>query len=412
MLIDEVDLDLPPWMEDFEPPARFKVAHGGRGSSKSWAFARRLLILALERPGRILCCRELQNSIKDSVYTLLTKQIDLLGLASYFDVGASVIRAKDTGTDFLFKGLRSNSQEIKSTEGITTCWVEEAQGVSEESWKYLTPTIRAEGSEIWLTLNPILETDPTYKRFIATPMPNSIVRRVNWQDNPWFPDVLREEMEHMRATDLDAYRHVWEGECVLHTEAQVLAGKVVSEEFLPGVDWDGPYYGADWGYSVDPTVLTKSWVRGRVLYVEHEAYGRHVDLDALPGLFDVVPDARRHVIRADKSRPETIAHMTKRGFRVYAAVQGPGSVEDGIAQLRGFDKIVVHPRCRHTLEESRLWQYKVDRLTGDVLPALKEGNEHCWDSIRYAIEPMLGGVAARPALKVDRPPSSPGGWMA
>jgi len=399
-------------MRAFEPPARYKVAFGGRGSSKSWAFARRLLIQALEKQGRILCCRELQISIKDSVYTLLVNQIEMLGLASYFDIGASVIRARDTGTDFLFKGLRSNSSEIKSTEGITCCWVEEAQGVSEESWKYLTPTIRAEGSEIWLTLNPILETDPTYRRFIANPMPNSIVQRVNWQDNPWFPGVLREEMEHQRATDYDAYLHIWEGQCVLHTEAQVLAGKVVSEEFNPGPEWDGPYFGVDWGFSIDPTAAIKAWIHGRDLYIEHEAYGRHVDLDALPGLLDTIPDIRRHVIRADKSRPETIAHVTKRGFRCYSAVQGPGSVADGIAQLRGFERIVVHPRCKHTLEESRLWQYKVDRLSGDVLPDLKDGNEHCWDAVRYAIEPMLGGIASRTKQPVQVAPQGAGGWMA
>ncbi len=412
MLIDEVTVELPPWMEAFEPESRYKVAYGGRGSSKSWAFARRLLIRALEQKTRALCCRELQNSIRDSVFTLLVEQIEQLGLARYFDVGASFIRCPETGSDFLFKGLRSNSQEIKSMEGVTVCWIEEAQGVSEESYKYLIPTIRTPGSEIWVTFNPAMESDPTYQRFVANQPPSAIVRRVNWQDNPWFPDVLREEMEYMRSVDLDAYMHIWEGECVLHTEAQVLAGKVFSEEFTPGVDWDGPYIGADWGYSIDPTAVTKSWVYGRTLYIEHEAYGRHIDLDALPGLFDQVPDIRRHTIRADKSRPETIAHMTKRGFRIHSAMQGPGSVEDGIAQLRGFERIVVHPRCRNTIEESRLWQYKVDRLSGDVLPVLKQGNDHCWDSVRYGIEPLLGGMAARPKVQAYRAPSGSGGWMA
>jgi phage terminase large subunit len=413
MLIDEITLDLPPWMASYELPARYKVAYGGRGSSKSWGFARRLLIRSLEQPGRILCCRELQNSIKDSVFQLLLEQIETLRLTQYFEAGASYLRARDTGTDFLFKGLRANAQEIKSTEGVTVCWVEEAQGVSEESWKYLVPTIRKPGSEIWVTFNPGLDTDPAYVRFVKNTPPGTILKKVNWQDNPWFPQVLRDEMEYMRSVDLDGYMHVWEGECVLHTEAQVLAGKVVSEEFYPAAEWDGPYYGADWGYSIDPTAVVKCWLHGRTLYVEHEAYGRHVDLDALPSLFDTIPDVRRFVVRADKSRPETIAHMVRRGFRVHPAMQGPGSVEDGIAQLRGFERIVVHPRCKHTLEESRLWQYKVDRLTGDVLPTLKQGNDHCWDAVRYAIEPLIG---SRDKVVLDMPSysrPSPGsaGWM-
>ena len=412
--VDQVQITLPPWAEAYRQPARYLVAYGGRGSSKSWVFARMALIAALASPIRILCCRELQTSIRDSVLQLLREQIDMCGLNSYFDVGANYLKCPASGSEFLFKGLRSNSQEIKSTEGVDICWVEEAQAVSEESWQVLIPTIRKPGSQIWVSFNPALETDPTYQRYVVEPPSNAIVKLVNWQDNPWFPDVLRDEMEHMRRTDMDAYLHIWEGQCVLHTEAQVLAGKVVSDAFEPGHDWDGPYYGADWGYSVDPTTLIKLWIHGRKLYVEHEAYGNHVDMDALPGLFDTVPGSRSHVIRADNARPETIAYMVQRGFRCYSASKGKGSVEDGIAQLRGFESIVVHPRCTHALEESRLWQYKVDRLSGDVMPVLKPGNDHCWDAARYALEPLLGGVTiAKPAIPYTPPPAFGGlGWMA
>lgn len=402
-------VELPPWMQAFKPPARYKVAYGGRGSSKSWAVARRLLIAALEKKRRILCAREYQYTIRDSVLELLRSQADMLGIGEHFEVGASYLRCVN-GSEFLFRGLHNNASEIKSLEGVSICWVEEAHAVTAASWDYLIPTIRTPGSEIWVTFNPSLPDDPTYTRFVVKPPPDAIVKRVNWQDNPWFPDVLKADMEYMRSVDLDGYMHVWEGEPVLHTDAQVLAGKIAIEEFTPGMDWDGPYYGADWGYSTDPTAITKSWINGRSLYVEHEAYGHHIDMDALPGLFDNIPDIRRHTIRADKSRPETIAWMCKHKFNVSPAMQAPGSVEDGIAQLRGFERIVVHPRCVHVLEESRLWQYKTDRQTGDVLPVLKQGWDHTWDAIRYSIEPRLGGVVARHTEYV-RPVLGAGGWM-
>jgi len=410
--VTERTIELPPWAAEFSPPARHKIAYGGRGSSKSWVFARLALIAAMQRKIRILCCRELQNSIKQSVLQLLREQIEMCGLQAYYDVGQNYLRCRN-GSEFIFAGLRANSAEIKSTEGISICWVEEAQGVSEESWKFLIPTIRSPNSEIWISFNPSMESDSTYQRFVLNPPAGSIVHRVNWQDNPWFPDVLRAEMEQMRRTDMDAYLHIWEGACVLHSEAQVLAGKCVVDDFTPGSDWDGPYYGADWGYSVDPTTLVKCWVHARHLYVEHEAYGHRVDLDALPGLFDLVPGSRQHVIRADSARPETIAHMVKRGYRVHAAVKGPGSIEDGIALLRGFDGIVIHPRCAHALEESRLWQWAVDRLSGDILPKLKPGNDHCWDAIRYAMEPLLGGVASHQEQSgYDIPQFGGHGWLA
>lgn len=408
----QVSVELPPWAEAFEPPSRYKVAYGGRGSSKSWAFARKLLVRLLEEPTRALCCRELLNSIRESVHQLLVEQAEEIGVQQYFDIGEKHFRTVDRSSEVIYRGLRGNSQEIKSMEGIKICWVEEAQSVSEDSWKYLIPTIREEGSEIWITMNRSLITDPTDIRFVQNPPHNAIVRKVNWQDNPWFPEVLKEEMEHCKATDYDAYLHIWEGEPVLHTEAQVLHGKVVSEEFQPGLDWNGPYYGIDWGYSADPTAATRSWVYGRKLYVEYEVYGVGIDLDMLPGRLDQIPEIRRHVARADRSRPETIALLNKQGYNIQPAVQGPGSVDDGIAQLRGFEQIVVHPRCKHTLEESRLWQYKTDRLTGDVLPHLKPGWDHAWDSVRYAIEPLLGGRGlAKVQTHYAAPPQSEYAWM-
>jgi hypothetical protein len=194
----------------FDGPARYRGAYGGRGSAKSWAFARMAALKAYEKPRRILCARELQNSIKDSVHKLLAAQIEQLKLSG-FQIGESFIRHVN-GSEFIFKGLRTNTSEIKSMEGIDIAWVEEAQKVSQESWEVLIPTIRKPDSEIWITFNPEFKTDPTSQRFIENPPPNSRIVKINFDDNPWFPEELRQEMEYLKSIDFATYKHVWEGE--------------------------------------------------------------------------------------------------------------------------------------------------------------------------------------------------------
>lgn len=382
-------------------PARYKVMYGGRGGGKSWSIARVLVLLATMSKLRILCAREFQNSIADSVHRLLSDQIYSLGLIGKFEITKTSIRAEN-GSEFLFKGLRHNAAEIKSTEGIDVCWVEEAQRVSADSWELLLPTIRKESSEIWISFNPYGAEDPTYKRFVQSPPPNSWVRRINYDENPHFPDVLRQEMEHSRATDPDGYAHIWLGEPNAVSDAQVLRGRYRIEPFEPQAGWGGPYFGADWGFSVDPTALVRCWVNGRTLYIEHEAWGVGVDIDQTPALFDSVPGAREHVIRADCARPETISHMQRHGYpRVTACDKWAGSVEDGTEHLRSYEQIIIHPRCKHVADEARLWSYKTDRLTGDVLPVLLDKNDHTMDALRYALNPL---IKRRTATKVVRVP--------
>jgi phage terminase large subunit len=191
-------------------PKRYKILYGGRGGAKSWGVARALLILGASRSLRILCAREFQNSIADSVHKLLSDQIAALGLGGHYDVLQSAIRGRN-GTEFRFEGLRHNVTKIKSYEGVDICWVEEAQSVSKESWDTLIPTIRNDGSEIWVTFNPELEADETYRRFVVAPPKESVVVKIGWQDNPWFPATLRAEKDDLRARDPDAYLNVWEG---------------------------------------------------------------------------------------------------------------------------------------------------------------------------------------------------------
>ena len=192
--------------------ARYKVLYGGRGGAKSWGVARALLILGAKSPLRLLCAREFQTSIKDSVHKLLSDQIYALGLETFYEITQANIKGKN-GTEFSFVGLKNNTTNIKSYEGVDICWVEEAQSVSKNSWNILIPTIRKENSEIWITFNPELETDETYQRFVVHAPENSIVQKINWSDNPWFPETLNLERLALKQRDVEAYNTVWEGLC-------------------------------------------------------------------------------------------------------------------------------------------------------------------------------------------------------
>ena len=218
-------VNLPAWSEFLTRPSRYKVAYGGRGSGKSWAFAMMLLLEGAKEPHRILCAREVQKSLKDSVHQLLTDQIVLMGLQDFYEITESEIRGKN-GTLFVFAGLKSNSvATIKSFEGVTRCWVEEAQSVSKRSWDILIPTIRAPNSEIWITFNPELEQDETFQRFVVNPPGNCSTVKVNWDQNPWFPETLRLEKDSLRERDPIAYQTVWEGVC-----RQTIDGAIFAQE--------------------------------------------------------------------------------------------------------------------------------------------------------------------------------------
>lgn len=367
---------------------RYRVYYGGRGSAKSWQFARALLIHGLSAPIRVLCAREYQASIRDSVHRVLADQVTLLGLTKVYTVQEAGIFGAN-GTEFLFKGLRKDIAQIKSTEGIDVCWVEEAEAVSDASWRTLIPTIRKPGSEIWVSFNPALADDPTYARFVTTPPDRSLVRKVSYQDNPWFPDVLREEADALLRADPEAYAHVWGGEPWQRSDAQVLAGKWRVTDFAPEAHWGAPLYGADWGFAQDPTVVLRCYVHDGRLYIDYEAGGIQLDTDATVRAFDTVPGIRDHTIRADSARPETIAELKKRGFRIVGADKWHGSVEDGIQHLRSYTEIVIHPRCKRVIEEARLYRYQTDKRTDDVLPKVVDAHNHAMDALRYALGPLI-----------------------
>ena len=367
--------------------------HGGRGGLKSWGFARMAVLLAASRKLRIACAREYQTSIEESVHATLTAQIELLGLQRYFTIQKWAIFSH-TGSKFFFAGIKTDPAKFKSTEAIDILWIEEGESVTEQSWQYVTPTVfrNTKGGEIWCGFNPRLESDPTSQRFLVNPVPDARIVETSWRDNPWLPQRMLDQKDHLARVDPDAYQHVWEGKFRQNSQAQVFANKYVIQAFEPSKDWDGPYFGADWGFSQDPTTLVKLWIHERKLFVEHEAYGIGVETDRIAeALFDRIPGARDHEIRADSARPETVNYVQRHGYpRIRSVEKWAGSVEDGIAFLRQFEQIVIHPRCTNTAQEALLYSYKVDRLNPNlVLPEIVDKHNHMIDAMRYALQPLI-----------------------
>jgi phage terminase large subunit len=377
-------------------PSRYKIAKGGRGGAKSWNIARALIMKCTDHYERILCTREVQNSIKESVHKLLSLQIDKMGLSAYWEITDKSIYCPHTGSEFIFAGLRTDPDKIKSMEGIV--WVEEAHKVSERSWEVLIPTIREDGSEIWVSFNPDEEKDPTSKRFITNPPPDSIIIDVSWKDNPWLPKVLLDEKDYLYRVDPDTADHVWGGKFRRVTAAQIFRGKYIVEEFepvamgFPDAIWKGPFYGLDFGFSDDPLFGVKIWIHQKRLYIEHESVGKHVENnDIAPKLRRELPGVENGAIRADNSRPETISHVKKEGhLNCVPCDKWKGSVEDGIAFLRSFEKIVIHPRCEHMIDEAKYYRYKTDKLDENIiLTEIVDAWNHGWDAVRYAVDKMI-----------------------
>jgi phage terminase large subunit len=389
-------------------PARYKAAWGGRGSGKSHFFAESLIERCLMNRTRAVCIREVQKSLGQSVKLLLDDKIKEWGLESdderpgTFRILNNYIAAPYGGA-IIFNGMQDHTAEsIKSLEGYDIAWVEEAQSLSQRSLDLLRPTIRKNTSEIWFSWNPRRPTDPVDQFLRGAGAPNdAIVVQVNWLDNPFLPSVLAKEVAWDQARDPDKYAHVWLGEYERNSELRVFKNWRVEEFETPA---DSMFmYGADWGFTIDPSVLVRCYVGvtetkldgqvqyGRTLFIDQEAYEVGVEIDYLGDLFDRVPDSKKWRITADSARPETISYMKRHGFpKMDSAVKGANSVKEGVMFLQNFD-IVVHPRCKHTIDELSLYSFKVDQLTGRPTPVLQDKKNHVIDSLRYAVEDLRSG---------------------
>jgi phage terminase large subunit len=306
-----------------------------------------------------------------------------------FDIQEAVIKGKN-GSKIIFQGMQTTTAEsIKSLEGFDIAWCEETQSLSQRSLDLLRPTIRKPGSQIWCSWNPDKATDPIDMLLRGNNIPpGAVVVKANYMDNPWFPDVLHDEMEYDRRRDPDKYAHIWLGEYQSNSESRVFKNWIIEDFERPkGTVFR---FGADWGYANDPTVLVRGSVEGNRLYIDHEAFMVGCEIVSTPDLFRRIPESDKWFITADSARPETISYMRNNGFpKINPAKKGKGSINDGIEFLKSYD-IVVHPRCVETIKELTLHAYKTDPLTGAILPVMEDKHNHVIDSIRYMLEGIRG----------------------
>lgn len=409
-------------------PVRYKCYYGGRGGAKSYNFARALVAEAYTEHHLILCTREFQNTIADSVKRVIERQIIALGLAQWFNVGETFVKARLTNSEFIFKGLRRDIQGIRSLEGVTRCWVEEAQWATRDSLLILDPTVREPGSQLWFSYNPVNDTDAVHQMFVTGgTVPNdAIVRKVSWRDNPWFPEELDRLRRRTLEVDPDSYDWVWEGNTRHISSASVFRHQYAIESFDEPEKVDRYFYGVDWGFSNDPLAAVRCYIHDDDLYVTHEFYEVGVELDdigvALGGgrserdgrEYEGIPGIKDWPVKADSSRPETISYVRRQGLAVAPAEKWSGSVEDGVSHLKAFGKIHIHPRCVNTAQEFRMYSYKTDPHVIDprtnepeVLPKIIDKWNHTIDSLRYALDGHIhkaGGLGswARFGKNVDR----------
>lgn len=413
----ELVIETPAWAEPLLYPARYKGAAGGRGSGKSHFFAELMIEEHAANPNqRSVCIREIQKSLQFSARELLKQKITALGVSRLFDITLTEIRSLNGNGIIIFQGMQDHTADsIKSLEGFDRAWVEEAQNLSARSLELLRPTIRNEGSEVWFSWNPDQPDDPVDKFFSERPTtgPDAadfIYVHVNSDDNPFLPETLRKERERDRKYNSDAFAHVWEGAYNTKSESQIFKGKWRVDEFEPGPDWDGPYHGLDFGFANDPSAGVKCWRHDGRLYVEYEAGRIGLELDdTAQFMADRIPGFCEHVVRADCSRPESIAHLKRKHPgrpsipRIEAVKKWAGSVEDGIEFMRSHKEIIIHTRCRQTASEFRLYSFKTDKRTGDILPIIDDANNHYIDAIRYALGGMIRQETqpGKPAMRMN-----------
>ena len=394
----------------------YRCAWGGRGSGKTRTFAvmaaiRGYMYAEQGISGVILCGREFMNTLADSSMEEIKQAIkEVPFLNDYYDLGESYIRSKNKMIDFIFSGLRHNLDSIKSKARILLCWVDEAESVSQAAWDKLLPTIRGiDEAETWVSWNPEKRGSPCDTLFrhdkIYDPDTGELIgvgAEINWRDNPRFPKVLDIQRRlAKRNMSPEKYEWIWEGAYLEMSEAVVFKGKFEVKEFEPDLRrWNGPYQGLDFGFANDPTAGVQCFINANILYIYRDFSKVELELDDTARYaLHHIPDFDKYPIIADNARPESISHLKRKGLpRIEACKKGKGSVEDGVAYIQSFDKVIIHPSCTATIQEFKTYSYKTDRLTGDVLPILLDENNHVIDGLRYALERARRGASMLDAM--------------
>jgi phage terminase large subunit len=372
---------------------RLKGLKGGRGGGKSHGVIEICLLDYIRNPNlNMVFIREVQKSIKDSVYQLIKDKIKALGLSRYFDIKTTEIRATKGSGRMVFVGMNDNTAvTIKSLEGMDRAVFEEAQTATQNSIEILLPTIRKAGAEVWFLWNPKNKTDPVDVLFAGLLPGEGILVTVNYTQNRHASATLIAEAERCKRIDPDRYRHVYMGGYEEYAEARIFKSLVVDEdfEFPKGMI---RRFGADWGFG-DPLVLLCGYAEigpdgvDRHLYIRHEAHEAGVELSDTKAHFLQIPESMKWPITAGRERPERIRDLQKLGFKIKACVGGNYSEIEGVEYLQNFT-IHIHRDCPKAKEEFENYKHPVDKLTGKILPTLPTTKNHTVEAARYMVEDM------------------------
>ena len=420
MIAEEIQLraQFPGKLRPLFQPKRYKVMHGGRGGGKSWAVARALLAMAGENKLRVLCAREVQKSIKESVHRLLKDQIEVLGLSGDYDILETEIRGRN-GSSFVFSGLQSHTiDSIKSFEAVDVVWIEEAHAVSKKSWDTLIPTIRKPGSEIWMTLNPDMDTDETYVRFCATPSDDTWLCEINWRDNPWFPEVLERERCKALAYDTGDYDHIWEGKPRRVAEGAIYRHEIdalYADKRVCPVPYDPtmPVHTVwDLGWNDSMVIIMVQRGPQDVRILDHiEDSNRTLDwyvaqIEKRPyrwGIDYLPHDGRTKNFQTGKSTEQLLREMGRRNIRVI----GAQPVEEGIKAAR-----MVFPRCFFDTHKTvrlveclKRYRRDINTRTGEANTPLHDEYSHSADAFRYLGQAV--SIMSSEAADAYTPPPPP-----
>lgn len=387
-------IDFPEKLKPLFQPKRYKVLYGGRLGLKSWSIARALLIIAAQQPLRVLCARELQKSIRDSVHRLLTDQIAILNLSSFYEITQTSIKGKN-GSEFFFEGLRHNAAQIKSYEGVDRVWVEEAQSVSKSSWDYLIPTIRKEGSEIWISFNPELDTDETYKRFVIDPPSNAIVIKTSFRDNLWLTEDMKVEMADARRKNEDAYQNIYEGHCKSVVEGAIYANEIrflEADNRLINVPYDKTkpvhtFWDLGWADNTSIWFVQQIGLEFRIIDFyqnSRQSIQHYIQVLQQKGYIygtDYLPhDARAKQLGTGKSIEEILQGLSRRVDIVpmLSIIDGINAVRTVLSQC-WFDKV----KCADGLQSLRRYRYDITAEGRESRLPLHDEYSHAADAFRY-----------------------------
>lgn len=383
----------PNWAIPYFDHYTYKAVHSGRAGGKSHFFAELMLARMVKDPDlQCVVIRKYRQSITNSVQLLLKNKIGALGWGAFFDTQGNVIK-RIGGSGFIaFKGMQDhNAESIKSFENFGIAWVEEATEIDQYSLELLIPTIRANGSELWFTWNPDQPIDPVDAFFRKDPPKDALVTQIDFRQNPFLTEKSKQDEKEALERDPEKHDWIWLGGYNVKSDALIFSGCWRVESLDEGsiAQWDGPYFGGDWGFATDPTVAVQIFIVGDIIYFRRESYKYRLPLDSIAQQWKAdIPGIEKHLVKADSSRPDTIDHVRKKGIpRLIGCTKGTGSVENGIEWMKS-KQIIVHPSCENTILEFKRYRYKQNKA-GEVLPEIIDKDNHAIDSGRYALEGLI-----------------------